>query len=578
MPIGNKDKFTGKIFIKLWLPALISSFGLAFADMADAIVVGRKIGADGLAAISICLPIYMVINVFMHSIGLGGSARFSKLLGEGKKREAEEVFSKTITAAALLGILLAASGNIFIIPVMKLLGAGEVGTGVFNNSLCYGRIIISAIPLFFIAYILNYYLRNDNNQKLAATGFTTANICDIVMNILFVLVFDMGAGGAALSTAIGQLIAIVIYAVGLLRKNHNLRLRLCKAYIKTTLTCFKSGFSVSVQYIFQFAFLIIANNILMRMSGTAGVAVFDVVQNVSYLIMYLYGSAAQAMQPLVSTYCGERNVQGRRRTFGLGCVCGSMAGGAAILFVILFPQLMCALFGLDAEITASVGIMALRIYAIGAIFGGLGTVTESYCQSCGMDKSAFMLAALRGAVILIPCMAVFSFVSINWFWLLFPCTEILSLAAFLIYKRFVNDTLPNSTERIYSKTIENKSEDLTALAAETEEFCISEGANASQVYFVTMAVEEICLAIMKNAFTDSGGYIQLTVIAKENKEFELHIRDSAVKFNPFSLDTQKANTEGEYNIDAMGMLVIKNKAKSFFYRQYQGYNTLVLTI
>jgi Na+-driven multidrug efflux pump len=69
------------MFFKLWIPATISSVGLALGDIADAVVVGQKMGVTGLAAISLSLPIYMVINVFMHSLGLGGSAKFSKLLG-----------------------------------------------------------------------------------------------------------------------------------------------------------------------------------------------------------------------------------------------------------------------------------------------------------------------------------------------------------------------------------------------------------------------------------------------------------------------------------------------------------------
>ena len=134
-------------------------------------------------------------------------------------------------------------------------------------------------------------------------------------------------------------------------------------------------------------------------------------------------------------------------------------------------------------------------------------------------------------------------------------------------------------ERIYSRTIENRNEDLMVLISEVEQFCEKWEANMKQMYFVTMTVEEICVAIMQKAFEkEESGYIQITLIALENSEFELHIRDNATLFDPFSLHTKKANAEGDYDLDAMGMLVIKKKAKSFFYRQYQGYNSLVVKI
>ena len=94
-----------------------------------------------------------------------------------------------------------------------------------------------------------------------------------------------------------------------------------------------------------------------------------------------------------------------------------------------------------------------------------------------------------------------------------------------------------------------------------------------------MTVEEICLLIIEKAFEkQNGGYIQITLIACEDLEFELHIRDNARIFNPFSMETNRASREGNYDMDAMGIFVIKQKAKHFFYRQYQGFNSLIVRI
>lgn len=88
----HEDYFTKKIFRKQFVPAIISACGLAFGDMMDGIVVGQRMGVTGLAAISLALPSFMVMNVLMHGLGLGGAIRFSGLMAKGKRRRESEGF------------------------------------------------------------------------------------------------------------------------------------------------------------------------------------------------------------------------------------------------------------------------------------------------------------------------------------------------------------------------------------------------------------------------------------------------------------------------------------------------------
>ncbi len=205
------DRFTGPMFRRGLLPALISSVGLGISDVADAVVLGQRMGETGLAAISLALPVFMVINLVMHSFGSGGSIRYSRLLGEGNPKEAVKSFSFVIETALILGIVMALAGDFLIHPILSILGASRENIQLYEASRIYVEVIISGIPLFFGSYILNYYLRSDGCQKLASFGFTVGNLSDLFLNILLVLVFDLGAAGAAWSTLTGQAVAICIY-------------------------------------------------------------------------------------------------------------------------------------------------------------------------------------------------------------------------------------------------------------------------------------------------------------------------------------------------------------------------------
>ncbi len=575
----GRDQFTGKMFARLWAPAMVSSVGLAAADMADAIVVGQRMGATGLAAISLALPVYMVINVFVHGLGIGGSVKYSRLLGKGKKDEALNSFNQILESALIISLCFALLGNLFLEQFLGMLGVNVQDGALFFASRDYVRIILCGMPVLFLSYILNYYLRNDDNQKLASIGFTVGNMADLGMNVLFVLIFDFGASGAAMSTVLGQLAAVFIYLPGIFGKKQILRLKIAKIRMQEGKECFKTGFSTSVQYIWQMLFLLVVNHTLMHYSGENGVAVFDMVQNVSYLILYLYDGTAKAMQPLVSTYQGEQNYRGSRSIKRMGLLYGSAAGILSSLFLFLFPEVMCSVFGLSEDTIIPMAALAIRIYCLGGMFGGANILLEGYYQSCEKEGLAFWLATLRGAVILIPCALLFASFGMEIFWFLFPTTEIISLIVFFFLKKWKGDVERFDSDRVYSRTIEGKNEELGNMLEEVETFCNVWNADRKQHYYVTMTVEEICLLIIQKAFEQqSGSYIQITLIALPDLEFELHIRDNARIFNPFSVETDRVSKEGNYDMDAMGMLIIRQKAKHFFYRQYQGFNSLIVRI
>lgn len=568
------DYFTRRMFRRQFMPALASALGLAVSDMADAIVVGQRMGAVGLAAISLALPVFMVINVVMHGFGLGGSILYSTRQARGERDRAVAGFQGLTAAVTLIGVLLAAAGGLFLTPLLALLGTTAADGVLFETSRSYVRIVLWGVPLFFLSYLLNYYLRNDDQERLAGLGFIVGNLSDLALNIVLVLWLDMGAAGAAWATLAGQAVSLAIYAAGVLRGSGALRFLPFRPDFGGLWGCFRVGFASSAQYLLSMLFILIANNVLLARSGSDGVAVFDLVQNASFLILYLYEGAGKAAQPLLSTFQGEYNRDGQRQTFRLALFWGMIAGGGAICAAALFPGAVCAVFGLTGEAVA-LGRYALRVYCLGAAFAGVNVVLEVYCQSCGRERGAFLLAVLRGAVFLLPLTVLFSALGGRAFWWLFPVTEAGSFLAFLLFggKLEGQDLDP---ERICRRTIHSRSEEIAALTAEIEAFCGRWEASVKQTYFVTMAVEELCAVILEKGFQGAGGYIQVTLVAQPDGDFVLHIRDSAVYFDPFSLKARRVDDGGD--LDAMGVLVIREKAKEFFYRRYQGFNSLVVRI
>lgn len=541
--MAKGDRFAPRMFRRLLVPSLASSLGLALADMADAVVVGQRMGATGLAAIGLSLPLYMVFNVCMHGLGIGGSVRYSRLLGEGKAAAAVACFNRTMRAGLALGVLIALLVNLFPALVLRLLGTSPADGALFAASENYVRIIALGAPLFFASYMLGYFLRSDDQQKLASAGFLVGNGVDILLNLVFVLWLDGGTAGAAWATLLGLVATLACYAPGLVSRKRILRLRWPRAGAREVLACFRTGLATSSQYAFQMAFLLIANNALLRMAGENGVAVFDMVQNASYLILYLYEGTAKAAQPLVSTFYGEKNMVSARRTRSLSLFWGLVAGSVAAALVSAFPGAVCGVFGLRGAELTRLGARALRLFCLGSAFAGASILLETYFQSIEEERRAFIIALLRGCVVLLPVTFLFSFAPLEGFWWLYPANECLSLGLFGLYCRLTRGRgAAFDAARVFSRTIRGSGEEVTRMNEDIEAFCQRWNAQPRQRYFVTMATEEVCMAIIANALGQDGE-IQVTLVALEEGDFELHIRDNAALFNPFSLQAERIGAE-----------------------------------
>ena len=99
-----------------------------------------------------------------------------------------------------------------------------------------------------------------------------------------------------------------------------------------------------------------------------------------------------------------------------------------------------------------------------------------------------------------------------------------------------------------------------------------------QGYFAAIAVEEVCALVLSQPFPSGEGYIQFTIVPHKDGTVTLHLRDNAKAFNPFDMDTEGISLEDGSGLDALGIKMIKNKAKEFFYRRYAGFNTLVIRV
>ncbi len=497
----QKDYFISRMFRRLLLPSILSSFGFALADMMDAIVLGQRMGEIGLAATSLCLPLFMLINAIMDGLGIGGCVCFSQKLGEGQAEEAVQCFNRIVFVTVLLGVGMGLFASLFSEQMLAVLGTTPRDGALYEACGNYARIIMAGSPILMLNVVLSGFLRNDNHERLASIGFFIGNMTDFCLNILLVLVLDFGTVGAASSTVAGSGVAILIYLYGILGKRHILRFSRVKMKASQVFSCWKIGFSTSVQHLFRLTFFLLVNRMLMSFSSESGVAT---------------------------------------------------------VLVFLFAESICRIFGLT-DVLLEPGAQALRIFCVGAEFTGINILLSNYYQAREEAFPAFLITSLRSFFVLIPCTLLLARLGVEWIWWMYPITELLTLLIFLLgYRFFTAKQKRLEPERLLRLNI-HQEEQLAQALEDVSAFCERWQADMRQGHFVTMAVEEITMAIFQKAMGMSvGGRIRVTLIAQESGDFELHFIDNAVKFDPFSLKSTRVEEFFEdLDVYAMGMTIFR---------------------
>jgi Na+-driven multidrug efflux pump len=576
----KENIFVRKAFRSFFLPSLLSCLGVAIGGLADCLFVGNTVGAVGLTAISIGQPVYMLFNTISYSLSIGGSIRYSTALSAGKAEEGNRIFGNVLRLAIFTYLILCALGLLFLPEVLTFLGAGTPGTEIWANCESLVRAQLLLVPVMFCQGPFYYFVNSDNDPKLAAAAFVTSNTLDIVFNYVFVVVMRLGVAGSVYSTGLGAAAMLCISAVHFIRRRGCLRLTWPKFDGAELAKSFKTGFATSVQYIYQFVTILVCNRLLMSLGGNLGVAVFDIVFNVALLAASVYDAISMALQPMVSTFRGERNQDNIRCTLREALKVSLVLSAVLTLILLLIPHWVCFAFGLRDAAELALGSVAVRIYAVGVIFSGINMLMTYYYQAMEKEFASYLLFTLRSFVLFLFFSLTLGQLGFSAFWWTYPGTELgtlLVLAAYNAKKRSWT-YLDRNDETVFTALLFSETANLGQVEQAVDGYMERLEASPQQTYYVTMTVEEVCSVILSNAFSRQEGYIQLTIVPHKDGAVTLHLRDNAKRFNPFEMNTEDISLEQGTGLDAIGVKMIKSKAKEFFYRRYAGFNTLVVRI
>lgn len=265
----------------------------------------------------------MMVGGIGFMLGTGGSALTAMTLGEGDQERANRYFSMIVLFTVICGISATVLGIVFLPDIVRLLGATEV---MMEDCLVYGRISMAFTTPFMLQSVFHTFLTTAEKPKLGLMATVAAGVTNMVLDALFVAVFDWGVAGAALATGISESVGGFLPLVYFLRPNDSLlRLRRVRLELRPLVLSCTNGASELMSSISSSLVGVVYNYQLLRFAGEDGVAVYGILMYVQFIFVAIFIGYTIGTAPVVGYHYGADNreelknvLQQKRLSQGLG--------------------------------------------------------------------------------------------------------------------------------------------------------------------------------------------------------------------------------------------------------------------
>lgn len=410
-----------KTFLNYSIPCIMAMFLTSAITLVDGLFIGNKFGGRGLAAVNLTMPVLYLMLGIAIMIGIGGVTIATHSMGAKDMLRARQRFTFTVILNAVFIVALSVILKVFIDDVVHMLNAkGELQA--------YVKDYLGTMSYFFTFMMANIifsmFIRGEGKPKLSLMFGIISNIINIILDYLFIFVFDLGIKGAAYASGIAVIISSLMGLVYFLSGKSAYRFvkfRFNSADFRSILFNGSSEFigniSISItNYLF--------NYVILSRIGIDGVAAFTIVGYVSFIQSMIITGIAQGLNPLVSFSFGARDRDTIMKILAIGIRAVIYVGIGSFILSLAATELVASLFvGGNSNIVSILSI-GLRVFAASFLLSGYNFIASAYFTSLGDAKTSATIAMLRSLIlVLIFLLTLPPLLGDIGIWLTIPLTE-----------------------------------------------------------------------------------------------------------------------------------------------------------
>ena len=398
LAILSEEKIS-KALLKLGIPTMVGMLVSALYNVVDAFWVGM-LGIVPLAAVTVIYPLTMVGMGIGMLFGTGANSNIARLLGSREYAQVRIYSATTIFSSVATIVIIVALMLFNLDDVLRFLGAS---TESMDYARGYGSIFIAGLVVNVYDMTMNNILVAEGNAARSMRAMLMAGLANIVLDPLFIFIFQGGVEGAAYATLVARLLAAGMYTAYILRGDSYLSISLSD--FKMSVSLYKNIFKIGIPFLF-FQLLngasVALTNVAAYPFGTAAIAAMGIVNRIMSMASNTLIGFIKGYGPLVGYNHGagkeERVELATRTAIRWSTMALVIFGGLCIVF----SQSIIALFTQDKGAVLEIGSMALVIVAISIMPMGIQAVINNYFLAMGKAREGFILSVFFQGAFYIP--------------------------------------------------------------------------------------------------------------------------------------------------------------------------------
>lgn len=437
MAIQLNDHFTYKKLFKAVVPSVLMMLFISIYSIVDGLFVSNVVGDTAFASLNLVYPVLMIVGGVGFMIGTGGSALVSKTLGEGKKEKANQYFSMFIWLTLILGIIISTVLYIFTPSLTLMLGAED---DMVDYCVTYARICLIFQTSFIVQNTFQSFFVTAEKPHLGLILSLISGVCNIVLDALFIVVFEMGIAGAALATGISQTIGAVV-PIFYFRLKKDLIIKLGKPVFKfkPMINGCINGISELVTNISASIVGIIYNFQLLKLAGKDGVSSYGVILYCQFIFLAIFFGYSMGTAPIVGFNYGANNKEELQNIFKKSLKIIGITSLILFGFSEILARPLSMIFVSYNQELLEMTVRGFRIYAISFIICGFNIYSSAFFTALNNGGVSLLLSIGRTfvfqiiSVILLPI-----FLGLEGIWASIIFSELLAIIMTILFFILMN--------------------------------------------------------------------------------------------------------------------------------------------
>lgn len=449
--MGQTDLFgtekISKILLKLAPPVMLAQLIQALYNIIDSLFVGGY-SDSGLTALSIIYPLQLLMIALAVGTGVGINTVMAAKLGVGNEKEADEYAGVGTPLAGFMWLLFAVICWFAMPFYAKMSTNSEV---IIHDVIVYGRIVCVFSFGLFLESIWTKVLQSCGDMKTPMTAQIIGAITNIVLDPLLIFGMfgfpKMGIAGAAVATVSGQIMAaLIVMKKGFRKSPHR------QVYPHHIAKIFQLGIpNILMQS--AYTFYILGLNLILATFSDQAVTALGLYYKWQTFFFIPLGAMQTCIVPVISYNYAARNIERCKKTLSASIIFGMSLMALGTLCFVCIPSQMLRVFTSD-ELVIAIGRVGFRFVGISFLPMVTSLIFPVFFQAVGSSLKSSLLTVIRTMVLFVPLAYLFSRFGLNWFWLTYPVTEVItSLTGAYFYRQFLNKDYVRETEASGGKNI-----------------------------------------------------------------------------------------------------------------------------